>query len=86
MKLGHRLKGHKGHCGLVSIKILDSVLNVKALIGTSKQEKVLVGSRGPSRPMGSFSVIMKTDGSFAAVGENCRDMRIFIVNTCRRYD
>ena len=44
MKLGHRLKGHKGHCGLVSIKILDSVLNVKALIGTSKQEKVLVGA------------------------------------------
>ena len=44
VKLGHRLKGHKGHCGLVSIKILDSVLNVKALIGTSKQEKVLVGA------------------------------------------
>ena len=53
---------------------------MKALIGTSKQEKVL------SRPIEAFSVIMKTDGSFAAVGENCRDMRIFIVNTCRRYD
>ena len=37
---------------------LDSVLNVKALVGTLNQEQALVGA---------FSVIMKTDGSFAAL-------------------
>ena len=37
---------------------LNSVLNVKALVGTFNQEKALVGA---------FSVNMKTDGSFAAL-------------------
>ena len=37
---------------------LNSVLNVKALVGTFNQEKALVGA---------FSVIMTTDGSFAAL-------------------
>ena len=35
-----------------------SVLNVKALVGAFNQEKVLVGA---------FSVLLKTDGSFAAL-------------------
>ena len=34
------------------------VLNVKALVGAFNQEKVLLGA---------FSVIVKTDGSFAAL-------------------
>ena len=35
-----------------------SIVNVKALVDTFNQEKALVGA---------FSVIMKTDGSFAAL-------------------
>ena len=38
-------------------KCLNSVLNVKALVGTFNKEKALVGA---------LSVIVKTDGSFAA--------------------
>ena len=41
-----------------SAKCLNSVLNVKALEGAFNQEKALVGA---------FSVIVKTDGSFAAL-------------------
>ena len=37
---------------------LDSVLNVKALVGTFNQERALVGA---------FSVIVKTDGLFLAL-------------------
>ena len=37
---------------------LNSVLNVKALVGTFNQEKALVGA---------FSMNVKTDGSFAAL-------------------
>ena len=37
---------------------LNSVLNVKALVGAFNQEKAQVGA---------FSVILKTDGSFAAL-------------------
>ena len=36
----------------------NSVLNVKALVGAFNQEKALVGA---------FSVIVETDGSFAAL-------------------
>ena len=38
------------------------VLNVKALVGSFNQEKALVGA---------FSVIVKTDGSFAALYRQC---------------
>ena len=38
---------------------LNSVLNVKALVGTFIQEKALV--------VGAFYVILKIDGSFAAL-------------------
>ena len=38
--------------------MFDSVLNVKALVGIFNQEKALVGA---------FFVIVKTDGSFAAL-------------------
>ena len=41
-----------------STPFYHSVLNVKALEGTFNQEKALVGA---------FSVIVKTDGSFAAL-------------------
>ena len=37
---------------------LNSFFNVKTLVGTFNQEKALVGA---------FSVIVKTDGSFAAL-------------------
>ena len=40
-------------------KCLNSVLNVKALVGAFNQEKALVGAL-----VGAFSVIVKTDGSF----------------------
>ena len=45
------LAGHRG-------QLCNGVLNMKALVGTFNQEKVLVGA---------FSVIVKTDGSFAAL-------------------
>ena len=39
-------------------KCLNSVINVKALVGAFNQEKALIGA---------FSVIVRTDGSFAAL-------------------
>ena len=52
------------YCGLTAglTKRLNSVLNVKTLVGTFNLEKpqLLVGA-------GAFSVIVETDGSFAAL-------------------
>ena len=58
------------YCGVNArlAKCLNSVLNVKALVGTFNQEKVLVGA---------FSVIVKTncetDGSSAALDVTAYD-------------
>ena len=46
---------------LKAVSWYDSVLNVKAIAGAFNQEKALVGA---------FSLIVKTDGLFAALGIN----------------
>ena len=50
---------------------LNSVLNVKALVGALNQEKALVGD---------FSVIVKTDGSFTALVPACTGAAAAIVS------
>ena len=56
MKLGCQCNYHKACLAYYS------VLNLKALVGASNQEKTLIGA---------FSVIVKTDGSFAALVYTC---------------
>ena len=48
----------KKNGAILNFTMFDSVLNVKALVGTFNQKKALVGA---------FSVIVNTDGSFAAL-------------------
>ena len=65
-----------------STPVLHSVLNVKALVGASNQEKALVGA---------FSVIVKTgcgtDGSFYITsGEYAPDVQIVMDAALPRHD
>ena len=69
MKLGPRRNYHEGRAAIRHYanqpahlaQCLNSVLNVKALVGAFNQEKALVGA---------FSVIVKTDGALHSTTPN----------------